>query len=224
MPDDELRWFARTFPMPVFSRAEHVWIRGTQDFVAGRRRRRAAAYLGRDGLGLTGEVAIGLVHEHDVGGLHDPPLDALQLVATAGAMRRREVSTMSATAVSDWPTPTVSTMMTSKPAASQTSMASRVRRATPPRVPPDGDGRMNAAGSRDRSFMRVLSPRIEPPERLEDGSTARTATTVAGGRQPDPDRLDERRLTGRPARRRPRSEPRYPYREATYPATSNAWY
>ena len=93
-----------------------------------------------------------------------------------GAMRSRKVSTMSATAVSDWPTPTVSTMTTSKPAASQTSMASRVRRATPPRFPPMG-GRPNEGGRIPREgVIRVLSPRIEPPERLDDGSTASTAT------------------------------------------------
>ena len=49
---------------------------------------------------------------------------------------------MSATTVSDWPTPTVSTMITSKPAASHSSMASRVLRATPPSVPPEGEGRI----------------------------------------------------------------------------------
>jgi hypothetical protein len=51
-----------------------------------------------------------------------------------------------------------------------------VRRATPPSVPPVGEGRMNAAGLRDSSSIRVLSPRIEPPERGLDGSTASTAT------------------------------------------------
>jgi hypothetical protein len=84
---------------------------------------------------------------------------------------------MPATATSDCPTPTVSTSTTSNPAASQTSIASRVRRATPPRVPPDGDGRMNACGARDSCSMRVLSPRIEPPPRVLDGSTASTATS-----------------------------------------------
>ena len=55
-------------------------------------------------------------------------------------------------------------------------MASRVRRATPPRVAPAGDGRMKAACRRDSSSMRVLSPRIEPPPRLDDGSIASTAS------------------------------------------------
>src|SRR3546814_17367705 len=67
-------------------------------------------------------------------------------------------------------------MTTSKPAASQASMASRVRRATPPSVPPVGEGRMKAWAWRDSSSMRVLSPRIEPPLTLEEGSTASTAT------------------------------------------------
>ena len=35
---------------------------------------------------------------------------------------------------------------------------------------------MKAAGERARRSIRVLSPRIEPPERAEDGSTASTAT------------------------------------------------
>ena len=86
------------------------------------------------------------------------------------------MSIMAATATSDWPTPTVSTSTTSKPAASHTSSASRVRRATPPSVPRVGDGRTNASGERASCSMRVLSPRIEPPLRWLDGSTASTAT------------------------------------------------
>ncbi len=49
---------------------------------------------------------------------------------------------MLATATSDCPTPTVSTRITSKPAASSSTMVSRVALATPPRVPEVGDGRM----------------------------------------------------------------------------------
>ena len=86
------------------------------------------------------------------------------------------MSTMSATAKSVCPAPTVSTMMMSNPAASQASTASRVRRATPPLVPPAGDGRTNASGLWDNASMRVLSPRMEPPERGLEGSTASTAT------------------------------------------------
>ena len=54
----------------------------------------------------------------------------------------RKKSVMSATAVSDWPMPTVSTSTTSKPAASASSMVSRVLAATPPSVPEAGEGRI----------------------------------------------------------------------------------
>src|SRR5262245_43604346 len=94
----------------------------------------------------------------------------------AGNSSTMNMSTMSATAVSDWPTPTVSTISVSKPAASASSMASRVRRATPPKVAPAGEGRMKAAWRRDSSSIRVLSPRIEPPPRLDEGSMASTAS------------------------------------------------
>ena len=56
------------------------------------------------------------------------------------------------------------------------SMVSRVAFATPPSVPADGDGRTNACSSLANRVIRVLSPRIEPPVRAEDGSTASTAT------------------------------------------------
>src|SRR3954465_15156526 len=89
-------------------------------------------------------------------------------------------------------------------------MASRVACATPPSVPDVGEGRMNAFGSTARRDIRVLSPRIEPPDRADDGSPASTATLepppgtrrVAGeprhlralaGQRP-PERVDERRL------------------------------
>gem|GEM_PF-3886417 len=55
-------------------------------------------------------------------------------------------------------------------------MVSRVRRATPPRVSPAGEGRIKALGLRDSSSMRVLSPRMLPPVICEEGSTASTAT------------------------------------------------
>ncbi|COZ00584.1 Uncharacterised protein [Mycobacterium tuberculosis] len=52
------------------------------------------------------------------------------------------MSTMLATATSDWPTPTVSIRITSKPAASNSTTVSRVALVTPPSVPDVGDGRM----------------------------------------------------------------------------------
>ena len=93
----------------------------------------------------------------------------------AGGRIRTNMSTISATAVSAWPTPTVSTNTASNPAASHSRIASRVRRATPPRLSPAEDGRIKASGARASSAMRVLSPRIAPPPRFEAGSTASTA-------------------------------------------------
>lgn len=40
----------------------------------------------------------------------------------------------------------------------------------PPSIPLVGDGRTNADGDLDRYVMRVLSPKMEPPVREEDGS------------------------------------------------------
>src|SRR3954464_2615211 len=55
-------------------------------------------------------------------------------------------------------------------------MDSRVAWATPPRAPEGGEGRMKGGGWTASRAMRVLSPRIDPPERADDGSTASTAT------------------------------------------------
>jgi len=51
-------------------------------------------------------------------------------------------------------------------------MHSRVFSATPPKVPLLGLGRMNACGCTDKCSMRVLSPNMDPPETVLDGSTA----------------------------------------------------
>ena len=58
-------------------------------------------------------VAVGLVDGDDVGELEQAALDALQLVAGARDATTTKTSTILATAVSDWPTPTVSTSTTS---------------------------------------------------------------------------------------------------------------
>ncbi len=87
----------------------------------------------------------------------------------------RKKSTMEWQAVSLWPTPTVSTKILSKPAASQRMMVSRVLRATPPSDPAVGLGRMNEAGCTASFSMRVLSPRMLPLERSLLGSMASTA-------------------------------------------------
>ena len=43
-------------------------------------------------------------------------------------------------------------------------------------VPAEGEGRMKALMSVQSCSIRVLSPRIDPPVRVDEGSTARTAT------------------------------------------------
>ena len=55
-------------------------------------------------------------------------------------------------------------------------MVSRVAPVTPPRRPPLGEGRMNACSDAASRVIRVLSPRMLPPVRLDVGSTASTAT------------------------------------------------
>ena len=109
-------------------------------------------------------------------------------------VRKRNVSTIPATVTSDWPTPTVSTSTTSYAAASSTAIACTVARATPPRVPAAGEGRMKASGLADSLAIRVLSPSTEPPVRMLDGSTASTPTRWPCCGQPGAERLDERRL------------------------------
>ena len=86
------------------------------------------------------------------------------------------MSTIDATANSDWPIPTVSTMTTSNPAASTRVMVCAVVRATPPSVPAVGDGRTNARASTANDGIRVLSPSTLPPVRTLDGSMASTPT------------------------------------------------
>ena len=53
---------------------------------------------------------------------------------------------MELTAVSDWPTPTVSTITVLKPAASQRIIVSLVFLATPPSEPAAGEGLIKAEG------------------------------------------------------------------------------
>ncbi len=88
----------------------------------------------------------------------------------------RKKSTMECTAISDWPTPTVSTIMVSNPAASQIIMVSLVLRATPPSEPAEGEGRINALGWVESPSIRVLSPKMLPLERELLGSMASTAS------------------------------------------------
>ena len=67
-------------------------------------------------------------------------------------------------------------MTRSNPAASQSAIASRVKRPTPPSVPDDGEGRTKAFSFTDNVGIRVLSPSMDPPLTTELGSTVSTAT------------------------------------------------
>ena len=89
---------------------------------------------------------------------------------------KRKKSTMECTAVSLCPTPTVSTKILSKPAASHKTIVSRVFLATPPKEPADGEGRINAFFSLERASILVLSPNMLPLERSLLGSMANTAS------------------------------------------------
>src|SRR5262249_648954 len=66
-----------------------------------------------------------------------------------GSISTRKKSVMSATLISDWPMPTVSTRTTSNPAASPSSMVSRVLLATPPGGPDAGGGGGGGGGGGD---------------------------------------------------------------------------
>src|SRR4051812_5531666 len=77
---------------------------------------------------------------------------------------------------SSWPTPTVSMMMMSRPAASSTSAASPVARERPPRCPRVAMLRMNTPASEECVCMRSRSPSTAPPLNGLVGSTAITPT------------------------------------------------
>jgi hypothetical protein len=66
-------------------------------------------------------------------------------------------------------------------------MDSEVAAASPPSVSPDAVGRMKALGCLAISIMRVLSPRIEPCERTDEGSIvyAARARDALNGRPAD---------------------------------------
>src|SRR5215472_5610201 len=84
-----------------------------------------------------------------------------------------------ATSISSWPTPTVSTMMTSCPIASITRMQSPVERDRPPRLPRVARERMKTLESVACACIRIRSPRIAPPVNALVGSTAITLTDLS---------------------------------------------
>src|ERR1017187_515980 len=81
-------------------------------------------------------------------------------------------------ATSSCPTPTVSMMTYSMPAASMRRARSAVARASPPMVPRVAMERMKMPGSAWCCCMRMRSPRMAPPEMRLLGSTARMAMVL----------------------------------------------
>ena len=133
--------------------------------------------------GVLGAVPVGLVHHVDVADLEDARLGRLHAVAHArGASTSTTVSAAPATSTSDWPTPTVSTRTTSKPAAVEHAQRLRDATARPPRCPRVAIDRMKTPGSVACSCIRTRSPSSAPPENGDDGSTASTATRVPAAR------------------------------------------
>ena len=145
--------------------------------------------------GLLLAIAVRLVDGDHVGDLEDALLDALELVAGAGEGEEEEGVDHAGDrhlGLTDPDRLDQDHVVRRRPRGPPSPGV--VARATPPRVPADGDGRMNAFGSVDSRAIRVLSPSTEPPVRTLDGSTASTPTRWPVGGQPAAERLDEGRL------------------------------
>jgi len=87
------------------------------------------------------------------------------------------------TSTSDCPAPTVSIRMKPYPAASKTWLKASVCSANPPSAPREAMERMKICLSSCKSSMRTRSPRIAPPVKGLDGSTAMMATFFSGSRR-----------------------------------------
>ena len=86
------------------------------------------------------------------------------------------VSAWSMMSISAWPTPTVSTNTSSRPAASSSSAACNAASESPPSAPRLAIERMNTPGSRKCSPRRMRSPSSAPCVNGEDGSIDSTPT------------------------------------------------
>jgi hypothetical protein len=148
-----------------------------------------------------------LVDDEHVGDLEDAGLRRLDPVAHAGGEGDDRGVRRGATSTSDCPTPTVSTMTSSNPAASRTSTACGVANDRPPRWPRDAIERMNTSGSAWWPCMRTRSPSSAPPENGDDGSTARIRDGPSAGTELRRDRVGEGRLP-HPRRARDPEDPR----------------
>ena len=100
-----------------------------------------------------------------------------------GASITSVVCAVEAIATSAWPTPTVSTMMRSKPATSSSVTTSPVVLLSPPRLPRVAMLRMKTPGSPLSARMRTRSPKIAPPVKGLVGSIATIATRSPAARR-----------------------------------------
>ena len=107
-----------------------------------------------------------------------PALSACTSSPVPGTSVTIDTSAVRMMSTSSCPTPTVSMMTTSVPAASSTSAASPVARARPPRCPRVAMLRMNTPSSAACACMRTRSPRTAPPVNGLVGSTAITPTEM----------------------------------------------
>ena len=122
-------------------------------------------------------VAIGLVDDEDVADLEDAGLEAWMPSPMPGASRTSVVSARPAISTSDCPTPTVSTRITSHPAASSTRSACGAAPARPPE--------MAAAGHRPDVDALVGGVVLHAHPVTEQGAAGERRRRV-DGEHPDP--------------------------------------
>ena len=138
------------------------------------------AVFGSGSLGAREVVAVGLVDRDHVGELDQALLEALQLVAGARQHQHQEKIghvgdhglRLAGADGLDQHDVVAGGFAESASIRGSSQRPRRACRTT-------GEGRTKALGSQASRAMRVLSARIEPPLRAEDGSTASTATLMA---------------------------------------------
>ena len=168
---------ARPRRCPRRGRAEQVSTRGVQPSAEAGNRCSAPAYSHARPFGLRPVVAVGLVDGHAVDHLDDAALHALQLVARAGQHQQQEE--IGHRADRGFALAHARRFPPGCCDSRPPRTAAWFRACGAPRRPGglrDGEGRMKARSSTARRSMRVLSPRMLPPETGLDGSTLSTAT------------------------------------------------
>ena len=100
----------------------------------------------------------------------------------SGTRATTVVSALRTMSSSVWPTPTVSSRIQPKPAASISLITSPVARERPPRLPRVAMLRMKTSGSSVCVCIRIRSPSTAPPLNGLDGSTAMMPTALPSRR------------------------------------------